>query len=54
MIRGGKDPLTIRFSDRQEALSWLRSNNLVMQYIVVDAEYGCMLRIDDTYKPVKK
>jgi hypothetical protein len=49
-----KDPLEIKFKNRQEALSWLRVNNCVMKYIVIDVIDGCMLRVDDTYKGAKK
>jgi hypothetical protein len=53
-INDAKDPLKIIFNNRQEALTWLRINGCVMQYIVIDVAGGCMLRVDETFKGAKK
>jgi hypothetical protein len=44
-----KKPVNMQFKDRPEALNWLRSRGLIMQYIVIDTNNGCVLRADDTF-----
>jgi hypothetical protein len=53
-LNDAKDPLKIKFNNRKEALTWLRINGCVMQYIVIDVIGGCILRVDETFKGVKK
>jgi hypothetical protein len=48
-----KDSLKIKFKNRQEALTWLRVNDAVMKYIVIDVVGGCMLRNDDAFTNAK-